>query len=156
MSWVKIVKLSFVQELQLALAAQGLAHLVHRVAPCCVGRRGFTSATRKLKSGSRFCDGAQRDQDDVVAVEEQELALALHHPDHPEAQAVDADLLVDRVDVGEERLRDLGADDGHPRAAAHVGRGQEAAPLHVEVVHGLVGGGGAEELRVLHLARCRT
>ena len=57
----------------------------------------------------------------------EELALALEDPDHGEPAPVDGDLLVDGVEVREERVHDVRAEDRHLGAAVDVEAGEEAA-----------------------------
>ncbi len=71
----------------------------------------------------------------AVDVEEADVALALHDPDHPEGQPADLDRLEQRIGVAEHVAGDPVAQDHHHLLGIHVLAGQEAAGNDLIAVH---------------------
>ena len=147
MSWLEDPEVVLLHVLQLPVAAHGLARLVDRGLHVTRGDR-LHVRHHEVEAAVLLLDRVHRHEDHVVHAPEEELALPLQDPDHPEGPAVERDLLVHGLDEGEEGVGDVHPDHHHVRGAVDVGRGEEAPLLDVAVVDLFVGGGGAEDLRL--------
>ena len=78
------------------------------------GRDVQAVAVAVLDLGEQAVEGSQGQDHQVVEAAAQERSLLHQETHHPEALAVDRDLLVDGIAVGEEGIRHVGRDDGDP------------------------------------------
>src|SRR6266704_3630819 len=103
---------------QMPAAAHDGFGLVHRVAHFELGVRLHDQGVDHAGRVHLALYGRERRGDhELVERDAEQVALALHHPDHPIGNAVDPHGATDRVDAGEQLLRQIVPEhhDGRPR-----------------------------------------
>ena len=109
-----------------------------------------------LELGHLLVERSDGDGNVVVVASTEEATLPLEEPHDPIGDAPDGQLPVDRVLVGEDRVRHVGTDDADVGGVLDVDVSQEAAVLDIVDVGGCVVGVGAKKDRVVGLVPART